>query len=216
MPQALFLPDGELTFHPAFFPPAESDRLLQGLVQNTPWRQDKIRLFGKEIDQPRLTAWYGDPGKSYTYSGLRLEPLPWTPLLLEIKGSVEKAAGGAFNSVLLNYYRNGQDSMGWHSDDEPELGAEPTIASLSLGARRRFVLRHRSDPDRKLALDLAAGSLLVMAGQTQQHYRHALPRTRRAVGERINLTFRHVSAKDAKRASAKDATEATEAKKAKD
>ncbi|CAN5918942.1 alpha-ketoglutarate-dependent dioxygenase AlkB [soil metagenome] len=191
MQQVLFLPDGELTFHPAFFPPADSDRLLQGLVQDTPWRQDKIRLFGKEIDQPRLTAWYGDPGKSYTYSGLRLEPLPWTPLLLEIKSRVEKEVNVTFNSVLLNLYRHGQDSMGWHSDDEPELGQNPPIASVSFGGSRRFSLRHKFRKEvERVSLELGHGSLLVMSGPTQHFWKHQVAKTAKVVEPRLNLTFR--------------------------
>jgi alkylated DNA repair dioxygenase AlkB len=185
------IPDGELIFHPAFFPPAESDRLLQALVQTTPWRQDKIRLFGQEYDQPRLTAWYGDPGKTYTYSGLRLEPLPWTRLLLEIKHRVEREAQVAFNSVLLNYYRHGQDSMGWHSDDEPELGKNPVIASLSFGGSRRFSLRHKFRKEvARVSLELGHGSLLLMAGPTQHFWKHQVAKTAKVVEPRLNLTFR--------------------------
>jgi alkylated DNA repair dioxygenase AlkB len=140
---------------------------------------------------PRLSAWYGDAGAVYTYSGLRLEPLPWTPVLLEIKQATERLSGTRFNSVLLNLYRDGQDSMGWHSDDEPELGPEPVIASVSLGALRRFVFQHKKRRWR-IALDLEPGSVLLMAGATQHHWRHALPKTRRPVAPRINLTFRTI------------------------
>jgi alkylated DNA repair dioxygenase AlkB len=185
------IPDGNLSFHSAFFPPAESDRLLQGLVRDTPWRQDKIRLFGKAYDQPRLTAWYGDPGKSYTYSGLRLEPLPWTPLLLEIRRQVEREAQVAFNSVLLNYYRHGQDSMGWHSDDEPELGENPVIASVSFGGTRRFDLKHKLRKEvEKVSLELGHGSLLLMTGPTQHFWKHQVAKTAKMVEPRLNLTFR--------------------------
>ncbi|MBA2237492.1 MAG: alpha-ketoglutarate-dependent dioxygenase AlkB [Lysobacter sp.] len=210
------LTQARLQYDPGWLGHGDSGALFEDLRRGLAWEVHRIRLFGRLVDSPRLSCWIGDPGARYRYSGADFDPHPWPAALLPVRERLARELGIHFNSVLANLYRCGNDAMGWHSDDEPELGAEPTIASLSLGARRRFVLRHRSDPDRKLALDLAAGSLLVMAGQTQQHYRHALPRTRRAVGERINLTFRHVSAKDAKRASAKDATEATEAKKAKD
>jgi alkylated DNA repair dioxygenase AlkB len=129
---------------------------------------------------------------SYRYSGTEFEPRAWPGILLTIRARLADELGLDFNSVLANRYRDGRDAMGWHSDDERELGSAPTIASLSLGATRRFVLKHRLHPERKLALDLPRGSLLVMSGATQRHYRHALPRTARPVGERINLTFRRI------------------------
>jgi alkylated DNA repair dioxygenase AlkB len=142
------------------------------------------------VASPRLSAWYGDPGAIYSYSGLRLEPLPWTPVLLEIRQVVTDLAETPFNSVLLNLYRDGQDSMGWHSDAEPELGRNPVIASVSLGAVRRFVLRHKKRKEQHIALELESGSVLVMGGALQHYWRHALPKIRQAVGPRINLTFR--------------------------
>jgi len=148
-------------------------------------------MFGRRVAFPRLTAWYGDPGAAYTYSGVRNEPLPWTPLLGELRDLVAAAAGAPFNSVLLNRYRDGSDSMGWHADDERELA--PVIASLSVGAVRTFELRHRGDRER-IALPLASGSLIVMAGDTQRHWQHRVPKDVRAPGERINLTFRLVDA----------------------
>jgi alkylated DNA repair dioxygenase AlkB len=147
--------------------------------------------------QPRLTAWYGDATARYSYSGLDLTPQPWTPALLALRTQVEQATGVTFNSVLLNLYRTGQDSMGWHADDEPELGPEPVIASISLGATRRFRLRPRHSqqlPHAPLGLDLPSGSLLVMRGTTQQHWQHAVPKTARPVGPRLNLTFRTIHA----------------------
>jgi alkylated DNA repair dioxygenase AlkB len=189
--QHFSIPDADIAYSPAFFSLAGSDRLLQGLVEETPWRQDKIRLFGKEYDQPRLTAWYGDPGKSYAYSGLHLEPLPWTALLREIKERVEEEARVTFNSVLLNLYRHGQDSMGWHSDDEPELGRNPVIASVSFGGTRRFDLRHRFRKEvPKVSLELTHGSLLLMSGPTQHFWKHQVAKTARPVEPRLNLTFR--------------------------
>ena len=169
--------------------------VLGQLIDEIPWRQEDITLWGKTHKQPRLISWYGDPGASYTYSGTRLEAQPWTSLLAEIRKKVEQAAGFEFNSVLLNYYRDGRDSMGFHSDDEPELGPNPVIASLSLGETRRFVMKHRHDksvPD--LRLDLPGGSLLLMRGETQSHWKHGITRTARACGPRVNLTFRRVRA----------------------
>jgi len=159
------------------------------LRDETPWRAESVVVYGKRHLQPRLSAWYGDA--AYTYSGLRLEPLPWSALLREIRAAVEAACGERFNSVLLNRYRDGRDSMGMHSDDEPELGPAPVIASLSYGATRPFVLRHKRDK-RTLRLPLADGNLLLMRGPTQQNWLHGINKTTRAVGERLNLTFRYI------------------------
>ncbi len=187
--QAIPLPDGAITLYRDVFK-AGHDRLFQALYTETSWQQQMITLYGRAVASPRLSAWYGDPGAIYSYSGLRLEPLPWTPVLLEIRQVVTDLAETPFNSVLLNLYRDGQDSMGWHSDAEPELGRHPVIASVSLGAVRRFVLRHKKRKEPHLALELESGSVLVMGGALQHHWRHALPKTRQAVGPRINLTFR--------------------------
>jgi len=157
--------DGALALMARLPLPYSNDEILSRLLAETPWRQDSIVLFGQRHLQPRLTAWYGDA--SYTYSGLRLDPLPWTPLLAEIRAAVETACGVRFNSVLLNYYRNERDSMGMHSDDEPELGPEPSIASLSYGATRSFVLRHKRNK-RTVKLDLHDGSLLLMSGRAAE------------------------------------------------
>ena len=190
----LLLPRAELLFDPVFLPAAEATALLAQLTAEVAWEQRAIRLFGQEIPQPRLTAWYGDPDARYTYSGLAWEPRPWTAALRALRQRVEAATGARFNSVLLNQYRDGRDSMGWHADDEPELGPAPAIASLSLGATRRFRLRARPGPrPAPLSLDLPGGSLLLMRGPTQQHWQHALPKTSRPVGPRLNLTFRWVS-----------------------
>ncbi|MBX0292565.1 alpha-ketoglutarate-dependent dioxygenase AlkB [Hymenobacter sp. HSC-4F20] len=192
----ILLPDAELLFDPEFLPLAEAQELLEELTNSLAWQQEAIKLFGRSVLQPRLTAWYGDPGASYQYSGLRLEPLPWTPALLRLRQRVEEATGTFFNSVLLNLYRTGQDSMGWHADDEPELGPAPVIASVTLGATRNFRLKPR-DPHRlphaPFSLPLTAGSLLLMRGATQQHWLHALPKTARPVGPRLNLTFRQIT-----------------------
>ena len=164
--------------------------VLERLMAETAWRSEQITVWGKQHPQPRLTAWYGTA--AYTYSGLTLQPLPFTPLLLEIKEAVEHACGRRFNSVLLNYYRNERDSMGMHSDDEPELGAEPAIASLSFGATRTFILRHKTSK-RSVKLDLRAGNLLLMAGATQAHWQHGINKQTRPCGPRLNLTFRFIA-----------------------
>lgn len=150
-----------------------------------------IVLYGRSISSPRLSAWHGDSDAVYRYSGLRLEPAPWTPILLDVRERVEALAAARFNSVLLNLYRDGQDSMGWHSDDEPELGRNPLIASISLGAARRFLLQHKK---RRLRLEwlLEDGDVLVLGGTTQHCWRHHVPKIRQPMGPRINLTFRWI------------------------
>lgn len=190
LPIPLQLPDADIAFYPAFLEQQERDRLLTALTQTIDWRQDWITIYGRSLPQPRLTAWYGDAGKSYTYSGITMVPMAWTPLLLELKASLEAVCGAGFNSVLLNLYRDGNDSMGWHSDDEAELGQHPVIGSLSLGGTRRFMLRHRSQKGLKHQLELTSGSLLLMQGTTQQYWQHHIPKTKRPVAPRINLTFR--------------------------
>ena len=191
--QKLPLPGADLLFAPDFLPAAEATALLTHLTAAAAWEQRTIQLFGQAFPQPRLTAWYGDPQARYTYSGLTWEPCPWLPALAELRQRLEAATATRYNSVLLNLYRDGRDSMGWHADDEPELGPAPAIASLSLGALRRFRLRPRPglshDP---LGIDLPPGRLLLMRGPTQQHWQHALPKTARPVGPRLNLTFRWV------------------------
>jgi alkylated DNA repair dioxygenase AlkB len=192
MLRALPLADADLAWDPQFLDAAGADRAFAAVRDGVAWERHRIRLFGRELDVPRLSCWIGDPQAHYRYSGSDFEPRPWPPALLALRAGIEATCGTAFNSVLANRYRDGRDSMGWHSDDEPELGPAPVIASLSLGATRRFLLRHRRDANARLALELGPGSLLVMRGPTQANYRHALPRTARPVGERINLTFRLV------------------------
>jgi len=192
----LSLEDAELAFDPHWLVADSADALLATLRNAIPWEVHRIRLFGREHASPRLSCWIGDPDASYRYSGTRFAPRPWPAALAPIRERLAHELGLDFNSVLANRYRDGRDAMGWHGDDERELGPAPVIASLSLGATRRFVLKHRQHPERKLALELPNGSLLVMAGTTQQHYRHCLPRTARPIGERINLTFRRVLAVD--------------------
>lgn len=195
--QPLALSGADMLFDPQFLPPAEAATLLAALSGAVAWEQRSIRLFGQNHPQPRLSAWYGDAGAAYTYSGLRWEPRPWLPALAALRQRLEAATGARFNSVLLNHYRDGHDSMGYHADDEPELGPAPVIASLSLGATRRFRLRPRPGGEgvgaAPLGLDLTSGSLLLMRGATQQNWQHAVPKTARPVGPRLNLTFRWVS-----------------------
>ena len=190
---ALDLPHADVALDAAWLAPAEAEALFAGLRDVIPWSVHRIRLFGRDVDSPRLSGWIGDPGTGYTYSGTHFEPNPWPVALQGIRARLTGELHVDFNSVLANLYRDGRDSMGWHSDDEPELGVQPVIASLSLGATRRFVLKHRSDPSMKLALELPRGSLLLMRGATQANYRHALPRTAKPVGPRINLTFRRIT-----------------------
>jgi alkylated DNA repair dioxygenase AlkB len=191
---ALDIPDAEILFYPKFFSTTRADRLLVELRNTTAWRQETITLYGRKIDQPRLTAWYGDTGTNYVYSGIMNVPLPWTPAILEVKQEVEAPCGVVFNSVLLNRYRTGRDSVSWHADDEPEFGEEPVIASVSFGGTRTFQLRHKKRRDMKASVDLTHGSLLIMRGGTQANWLHQIPKTARPVAERLNLTFRVIVA----------------------
>jgi alkylated DNA repair dioxygenase AlkB len=186
------LPDAEIDYYAALFDESEADRLFLQLRDEIAWRQQHIKLYGKVHAEPRLTAWYGDAGKRYTYSGIEMTAQLWLPVLLEIKTRIESVAACTFNSVLLNLYRNGADSVGWHADDELELGRNPVIASVSLGARRAFHLRHKKDKSQRRVLSLDHGSLLLMKGATQHHWVHQLPKTTRGVGARINLTYRFI------------------------
>lgn len=191
----LELVDGEARLWPAAFTADEASALFAALRGGIDWRSEEVLIFGRRVPVPRQVAWHGDPGAHYLYSGTPHLPQPWTPALLRVRDRVTHLTGEAFNAVLLNLYRDGRDGMGWHADDEPELGRNPVIASVSLGATRRFCLRHRRRRELKLDLPLPHGSLLLMSGATQHHWVHALPKTRAAVGERINLTFRRVEVK---------------------
>ncbi len=185
------MPDCDLYWKRGFFDTSESDDYFQVLSTGVQWRQDAIKFGGKMIQVPRLTAWYGNSGKNYAYSGIRMQPLPWSAPLLKVKRAVDAEAGVEFNSVLLNYYRDERDSVAWHSDDEPELGTNPVIASVSFGATRRFVLKHKKEKQLpKIEVELSHGSLLLMRGPTQHHWLHTIPKSRVPVGPRINLTFR--------------------------
>jgi alkylated DNA repair dioxygenase AlkB len=187
--------EGEARLWPGAFAPSEAGRLFDELRGQVRWQQEQILIFGQRRLVPRLVAWHGDAGASYLYSGTEHHPEPWTPALESVRDRVSALTGARFNAVLLNLYRDGRDGMGWHADDEPELGREPVIASVSLGATRRFCLRHRRRKGLKLDLLLPHGSLLCMGGATQHHWLHALPKTRLPVAERINLTFRLVAVK---------------------
>lgn len=185
--------DGYVSLYENLFDPEDSQHLLLELLKNITWQQENIKRFGQSIPLPRLTAWYGDAGKSYTYSGITMNPLIWTRPLLLIKNKIEKITKHRFNSVLLNQYRHGKDSVAWHSDDEPELGKEPIIASVSFGATRQFMLKHKFKAEIKpITLNLNSGSLLLMKGKTQECWLHQVPKTGKEVTPRINLTFRTI------------------------
>jgi alkylated DNA repair dioxygenase AlkB len=181
--------NGEFIFFSEYFSKSESDNYLKVLQSTIQWRQESMQMYGKKIDFPRLTAWYGDNDKPYSFSGITLQPLPWTKEVLEIKASIVSKSNVSFNSVLLNRYRNGNDSISWHTDAEPELGINPIIASVNFGATRIFQLRHNKTKE-KIEIELTNGSLLVMQGELQHHWQHQVPKTSKSVGERINLTFR--------------------------
>ncbi len=188
----LELPDGVLRLWPRAFDDEESGYFLTELLATIAWHQEQILMFGRRVPVPRLVAWHGDRGATYEYSGTDHLPAPWTPVLQRIRQRVSQLTGREFNAVLLNRYRDGSDGMGWHADDEPELGRDPVVASVSFGATRRFCMRHRRRRDQRLNLSLTHGSLLCMAGATQHHWVHAVPKTRAPAGERVNLTFRSI------------------------
>jgi alkylated DNA repair dioxygenase AlkB len=182
-----------IEFTEGFIQSEKSEWYFQRLLKEIEWQQDYIRLYGKSVRLPRLTAWYGDRGSSYNYSGIGMNPSPWTDLLLELKNKVESASECLFNSVLLNLYRDGGDGVAWHRDNEHELGPEPTIASLSFGFPRPFQFRHKFDRTTpKFELLLSSGSFLIMRGTTQQYWEHQIPKTKRKISSRINLTFRRI------------------------
>lgn len=191
-PVNLLPADGEVYFYPALFNETESENLFRLLVTNIQWKQEPIVIAGRSIMQPRLTAWYGDAGKPYRYSGITMQPFAWTAELLHIKQRVEQVVGFVFTSALLNFYRDGNDSMGWHRDNEKELGPNPVIASVSFGATRTFCLKHRNDKTLTRKIPLTVGSLLLMKGATQHHWLHSIPKEPKQNGGRINLTFRAI------------------------
>lgn len=184
------LPDAEIIYHPHFFDKKEADAIFEQLKEETPWQQDNIQVFGKTHPQPRLTALFGNEGKSYSYSNIKMQPHPWNLLLQKIKSTIESVSDTNFTTVLLNLYRDGKDSNGWHADNEKELGKNPIIASVSFGAERVFQLKHNSILGLKQNILLEHGSLLLMKGTTQHFWKHQIPKTSKPIGERINLTFR--------------------------
>lgn len=194
--QTLFSPNkpnllaGLLDYRPLFYSADESQAYLNLLGNTIVWKQEELRIYGRLVKTPRLTAWYGDAGIAYTYSGMRFEALPWNDELLAIKRKLEAAFGAKFNSVLLNLYRDGRDSMGWHSDDEPELGQNPIIASVNFGQERRFDFRSKPDHSLKQSIMLGNGSVLLMKGDIQHNWQHQVAKSARPMKERINLTFR--------------------------
>lgn len=207
---------GRLYYAPYFFDQISSDETLDYLLncrdvnwrehewhaepdisslrfKNINWRHDTIKIFGKEHKLPRISAWYGDNDKSYMYSGIKLSPNPWTSKLNLLRDELEVVCKRHFNSVLLNWYRTGEDYISWHADDEPELGTNPMIASINFGESRRFLLRLKDDHSCKLEIPLHHGSLLVMAGAIQHYWQHSVPKQKRVKGSRLNLTFRTIS-----------------------
>ena len=211
----IHIPNGQLFYAPQFFSKKISDRSVEYFLENDTyeahqadwseiqpedlkkikfknilWKQDFINLYGKKIPLPRLTSWYGDEGKAYKYSGILSQPNPWNKGLLYIKEQIEKVAGTQFNSVLMNWYRNGEDYLNWHTDDEPELGKNPIIASVNFGETRDFQVRHKDNHQLKFTVPLQHGSLLIMSGEMQHFWEHAVPKRKRVSASRFNLTFR--------------------------
>ena len=182
--------DAEIEYYPNFFDSFRATEVLARLKAEIPWQQDSITVFGKTHPQPRLTALFGNEGKSYSYSNIVMQPNIWNPLLMLIKDKIEEVCTDHFTTVLLNYYRDGKDSNGWHADNERELGRNPIIASVSFGAERSFHLQHNTIKDQKLKIVLEHGSLLIMKGVTQHFWKHQIPKTAKPIGPRINLTFR--------------------------
>lgn len=189
-PIDLNLPDAEIIYFPAFIDKTKADEIYAELLEKTPWQQDEITVYGKKHAQPRLTALYGNEDTPYSYSTIKMQPHHWTVLLREIKSLVESVSNVNFTTVLLNQYRDGGDSNGWHADNEKELGANPIIASVSFGAERTFQLKHNTDKNLKKNIILEHGSLLIMKGTTQHFWKHQIPKTTKPIGKRINLTFR--------------------------
>lgn len=187
---AFDLPNATIEYYPNFFKEIQAKEFFDKLYQEIPWQQDPITVFGKTHSQPRLTALFGNEGKPYSYSNIVMQPQRWNPLLMFIKNEVEEKCNENFTTVLLNLYRDGKDSNGWHADNEKELGRDPVIASVSFGAERNFHLQHNSIPEAKIKITLGNGSLLLMRGETQHFWKHQIPKTSKIVAPRINLTFR--------------------------
>jgi alkylated DNA repair dioxygenase AlkB len=191
--EVISLQDGEILFMRNFFTPTESKNYFELLQNNINWKQEEVKFYGKTFPVPRKTAWYGYEGFNYSYSGITCFPEIWTKELLEIKKEIEKFIPDEdFTSVLLNLYNNGNDKMGWHADDEKELGINPTIASVSLGETRRFDIKHKQNPELHYKFELTSGSLLIMRGALQHHWVHQIPAQKKVKEPRINLTFRTI------------------------
>lgn len=186
------LPDASIRYFPNFLPKDIADAYFLDLCNNIPWQNDPITVFGKTYPQPRMTSLHGHTTDSYGYSGIMMQPKPMTQSLLDIEAKIKPYCAENFTTVLLNLYRTGKDSNGWHADDEPELGKNPVIASVSLGAERNFHLKHKHNKSQRIKFPLAHGSLLLMEGTTQHFWKHQIAKTARAVDPRINLTFRKV------------------------
>ncbi|MEM7358791.1 MAG: alpha-ketoglutarate-dependent dioxygenase AlkB [Pseudomonadota bacterium] len=189
--QVLGLPDADIEYQPGYLVDDQAWALYDTLLAETDWQQERITLYGKTHDVPRLSCWMGDAGLDYGYSNMRMQVVPWNQELRALQQQLRCDTGHPFNSVLVNLYRDGQDSNGWHSDDEPELGTNPVIASVSLGAARDFHLRHKTRKDLRQSISLEHGSLLLMSGTTQHCWQHHVPKRAQAA-QRINLTFRYV------------------------
>lgn len=181
--------NGAYIYIPNFYQPDKANSLFSSLREKIKWKQESMQMYGREVQFPRLTAWYGENDKPYSFSGITLQPFPWTSELMSIKKDIEPLSGVSFNSVLLNLYRDGKDSISWHTDAEKELGKNPVIASVNFGAERVFQLRHMQTQER-IDIPLKHGSLLIMLGELQHFWQHQIPKTKKPVGERINLTFR--------------------------
>lgn len=185
--------DAKVSLYPYFLNIDEADKYLRELLSQVSWSEQTINVYGKVHKVPRLSAWYADDNKSYEYSGIRSNGLAWIDVLNDLKNKIQIRCESSFNSVLVNRYRNGNDSVGWHADDEPELGTEPVIASLSLGEERVFQMKHKNDKTLKKSITLPHGSLLLMRGKTQENWLHQIAKSSRDMSDRINLTFRTVN-----------------------
>jgi alkylated DNA repair dioxygenase AlkB len=195
--EPIAMPDADVSILHSLDTHASYDSIFRALDRDSKWQQRRMWMYGRWVDQPRLTAWHGEPDRVYKYSGIKEIPMPWTDTLLELKRRVEDCTETRFNSVLLNKYRDQNDSMGFHSDDEKELGPEPIIASISLGATRTFIFQHRVRKDlKKVSIPLLEGSVLLMKGMTQRNWKHAINRETGICGARINLTFRRIFTPD--------------------
>lgn len=188
--ERLSMRDAEVVFYRDFFSPTEAEAFFTRLMAEVNWQPQEVKIFGKFVPVPRRVSWYGDTGTDYSYSGITVHPQSWIEPLMEIKTRLDACAGVTFNSVLCNLYRDGQDSIGWHSDAEPELGTNPVVGSVSFGAPRVFHFRHKQDKSLRMKVELPHGSFLLMRGPTQHHWSHQLPKTTKQVGPRINLTYR--------------------------